>query len=179
MANKTVKILRNYSIQGIGVTVPQVFPIFSHTITYIALCVSIAVFIGTTIHYIWDSNFFSWGRKIPLKTAAIISYEKTKIADRFYSSPEDKLGYHAQQILEQIPLYGEKPPSKISVLIPLREIQSFKFNDELDAFYYLEHGKKEPQYINLMVKLSDLNQMIKTSARLNPKTKKIIYPGLD
>lgn len=103
---------------------------------------------------------WSFNKKyIPLKAAAIQCYEKTRMADKYYQTADEKTRYHALQLLTAIPIYGHKPPSALLERIPADSMSYYSPNEELNSLHYIDN-KLHPEWNNLQVKASELKRFI-------------------
>lgn len=164
MENKGIKILSAYLVQGATLTMPQIYPIFNQTIAHIVFYGSITGLIALTVYLISKKEFHFFSRKISLKKAAITICEKTNALDKFVPDTKAKLSLAAYEIIGNIPVYGRDP-----LLSQQKEIENpasrFGVCDDLNGLYFPNAGAQKPEWVDIMVKRSSLNKMIKKTLK--------------
>jgi hypothetical protein len=117
----------------------------------------------------FDFNFAYW--RVPFDDAAQRIYEAAERADKLdvmvssTSRAEDKLNIFKTMLLveDRVRLFGAKPPSTQSLLIPKKEVRgelypSTKTPNALDHLRPTDHP---PAFVNVTVPRSDLRRIIK------------------
>lgn len=115
----------------------------------------------------WDAvgvGIFPYRKLISLSEADLIAYEETRetLAARIsQETPGGPTSYYAIALVGQgeIPVFGVKPPSRIRIEIPSRDIIGRGSPSDDNSWSYW--GDRSPKYIELKIKETDMKKRIK------------------
>jgi hypothetical protein len=99
---------------------------------------------------------------VPMPEAAARAYGELRAIGSSWANAADSFAqrgvreniYFAGALGGEVPIYGKHPPSRIYEVIDSDEFKRGVFADDGATFHY--HGEKNPQYVEIAVKNSDL-----------------------
>jgi hypothetical protein len=137
-----------------------------------ALCVLVSVVLW--LHLLFQTSLPSWpifNRQIPFHVAARRVYEATEKANALdlmvspTSKPEDKLNHFKMLLLvdDRVRLFGARPPSTKSRLIPKDELKREIYPAEGDVSQLndLWPAEHPPAFVDVTIPRKDLRRIIK------------------